>query len=148
MTKPVPTYEDAKLILKLYELRREEKMRAAREWYARKFFPRSLADVQAAIAPGNPDNVWLRMVFGYWEMAASFVVHGVLNAELFFESGGEMIFVWAKIEPYVGALRAEMNQPLLVNVEKAIARLPRAADRVSAVRARISRMKDSLAAAR
>ena len=60
MSKSVPTYEDAKLILKLYELRRDEKLRQAREWFARKFFPRSVADVQAAMAPDNPDNVWRR----------------------------------------------------------------------------------------
>jgi hypothetical protein len=144
MSKNVPTYEDAKLVLKLYELRRDEKLRQAREWFARKFFPRSAADVQAAMAPGNPDNVWLRMVFGYWEMAASFLVHGVLNPELFFESGAEMIFVWAKMEPFVGALRAEMNMPVLVNVEKAIALLPRSAERVQGVRTRISRLRDSL----
>jgi hypothetical protein len=148
MTKSVPTYEDAKLILRLYELRRDEKLRAARDWYARRFFPRSFADVQAAMAPGSPDNLWLRMVFGYWEMAASFVVHGVLNAELFFESGGELVFVWAKIEPFIGALRAEMNQPLLVNVEKAMTLLPRGAERLQGVRARIAKLRDSVESGR
>lgn len=148
MHKSVATYEDAKLILKLYELRREEKLRAAREWYARKFFPQSISDVQAVMAPSNPDNVWLRMVFGYWEMAASFVVHGVLNPDLFFESGGEMIFVWAKIEPFVAALRAEMKVPLLANVEKAVTLLPHGQERVQAVRGRMARLRESAVASR
>ena len=148
MSKSVPTYEDAKLVLRLYELRRDEKLRQAREWFARKFFPRSFADVQAAMAPTNPENVWLRMVFGYWDMAASFVAHGVLNPELFFESAGEMIFLWAKMEPFVVALRAEMNMPVLVNVEKTIGLLPRSTERLQGVRARITRLRDALAAPR
>jgi len=31
------TYDDANLILRLYELRREEKLRQAREWFAANF---------------------------------------------------------------------------------------------------------------
>lgn len=34
-------YESADLILKLYDLRREEVMRKAREWYMRQFHPRA-----------------------------------------------------------------------------------------------------------
>lgn len=148
MVKSVATYEDAQLILKLYELRREEKMRAAREWYARRFFPQSFEDVKAALAPTNPENAYLRMVFGYWDMAASFVVRGVLNSELFFDSAGEMIFVWAKIEPFVAALRAEMKAPLLANVEKALSAVPWMPDRVRAVRERMARLRDAAVTSR
>ena len=37
-TVTVPTYEDAQLVLKLYELRREEKLRAARSWFVTSSF--------------------------------------------------------------------------------------------------------------
>src|SRR5262245_22547268 len=97
MTQVNPaTHEDAQLVLKLYELRREEKMRAARDWYLKGFFPESIDDIKALLHPLNPNNAYLRMVTSYWDMAASFVVHGALHAELFLESGGEMIFFWAK----------------------------------------------------
>ncbi len=143
MAKRVATYEDAKLILKLYELRREEKMRAAREWYTRRFFPQSFEDVKAILAPGNPDNPSLRMVFGYWDMAASFIVHGVLDPELFFASGGEMLFMWAKIEPFVVPLRAEMKAPVLANVEKALAGVPWVPERLRSIRERMVRLRDA-----
>lgn len=142
----VSTYEDAQLILKLYELRREEKMRAAREWFTRRFFPQTFEEVRAALAPTSSENPYLRMIFGYWDMAASFVTHGVLNAELFLESGGEMLFVWAKIQPFIRELRAEFGPALLVNVEKTIAQVPAAGERIKGVKERIGRMARSLAA--
>ncbi len=40
---------EAELILKLYDLRREDTMRKARDWYFRDFNPTSLADVNAAM---------------------------------------------------------------------------------------------------
>src|SRR6478672_3637310 len=76
----VPTYEDARLVLKLYELRREEKLRAARDWFGGKFFPQTAEEVTALT---GTDNVYYRMVTTYWEMAASFVVRGILNTDLF-----------------------------------------------------------------
>jgi hypothetical protein len=148
MVKSVPTYEDARLILKLYELRREEKMRAAREWYARRFFPQSIEDVRAALAPANPESAYLRMIFGYWDMAASFVVRGVLNSELFFESAGEMIFVWAKIEPFIAALRAETKTPLLANVERALSAVPWVPERIRVLRERMPRLRDAAMSSR
>ena len=83
-TVTVPTYEDAQLVLKLYELRREEKLRAARDWFISKFFPQTADDVTALT---GTENAYYRMVTTYWEMAASFVVRGILNADLFLASG-------------------------------------------------------------
>ncbi|MGH9831245.1 MAG: DUF4760 domain-containing protein, partial [Blastocatellia bacterium] len=92
------TYDDAQLILRLYELRREEKMRQARDWYTGKFFPQTMDDLKVIQNFAVPENAYFRMVTSYWDMVASFIVQGVLNPELFIESGGEMIFVWAKVE--------------------------------------------------
>src|SRR5690242_1017797 len=91
------TYEDANLILRLYELRREEKLRAARDWVGRSFSATTPEELMAALPPGSQENAYFRMVIGYWEMAASFVASGVLNKELFFESNGEMLFLWEKV---------------------------------------------------
>ncbi|MGH9640298.1 MAG: DUF4760 domain-containing protein, partial [Bryobacteraceae bacterium] len=71
--------EEAGLILKLYELRREEVMRKAREWYFRDFNPESLADVTQAMS--GDKSAYLRMVVSYWDMAAGLVNHGAISQE-------------------------------------------------------------------
>ncbi len=140
-----PTYQDADLVLRLYEMRREEKLRAAREWFRAKFFPQSFEDVKAVALGAGSENTYYRMVIGYWDMAASFVANGILHPELFFESGGEALFVWAKLGEYVPALRQEYGAPrLLGNLEKAITMAPWAAERVQALRARMPGMRERI----
>jgi hypothetical protein len=140
-----PTYEDAALVLRLYELRREEKLREAREWFRAKFFPQSFEDVKAVALSAGADNTHYRMVTTYWEMATSFVAQGVLHSELFFDSGGEALFVWAKLEEYVPQLRQEQQAPrLLANLEKAIGMVPRAVERVGVIRARMAGYRDRI----
>jgi hypothetical protein len=144
-TATVPTYEDAQLVLKLFELRREEKLRAARDWFAGKFFPQSAEEV---LALAGMDNVYYRMVTGYWEMAASFVARGVLNADLFLDSGGEMIFVWAKLADVLPQLRKNPGfENLLKNIEHVIGSSPRAKERVGVTRQRIARLRERALAA-
>ena len=105
------TYDDANLILRLFELRREEKLRKAREWFAANFAPTSLEDMQRIAPVGSQENAYMRMVVSYWDMAASFVTAGVLNQELFFQSSGELLFVWERVRPLVSALRAFNKNP-------------------------------------
>src|ERR1039457_853448 len=95
------TYDDANLILRLYELRREEKLRQAREWFGQKFKAGSMEETMQLIPPGSQENAYFRMVVSYWEMAASFVTAGVLSQELFFESNGELMFCWEKVRGMV-----------------------------------------------
>jgi hypothetical protein len=105
------TYDDANLILRLYELRREDKLRQARDWFAGNFMPASMADVQRIAPPGSQENAYMRMVVSYWETAASFIVAGVLNQDLFFQSNGEMLVVWERLRPLVPELRAMFKNP-------------------------------------
>jgi len=118
-----PTTSDAELIVKLYDLRREAEMRKARSWWLG-FWPESTADImKIATALGTQENAWLRQAGGYWEMAASFVLHGALNRELFLEPGfsGEMFVLFGKVEPFVKELREKMQNPSIFgNVEKLI----------------------------
>ena len=140
-----PTYEDAALVLRLYELRREEKLRAAREWFRAKFFPQSFEDVKAVALGAGIENTHYRMVTTYWEMAASFVAQGVLHPELFFDSGGEALFVWAKIGDFVPQMRKEYQSPrLLMNLEKAIGMVPWSAERLQALRSRMPGYRDRI----
>jgi len=111
------TYDDANLILRLYELRREETMRKARQWFA-SFAPNNPEEIQKVTTFGTQENAYMRMVLSYWDMAASMVTSGVLNEDLFLESGGELLFTWEKVRHIVPESRARMNNPAyLKNLE-------------------------------
>ncbi len=134
--RTVATYQDAHLILELFELRREPRMREAREWFRGKFSPKTLADIRG-LAVGTPENASYRMVTTYWDMAASFVAHGILDADLFLESSGEMLMVWAKLEHFVPDLRQD-NARLLVNVDKVVQGSESAQQRLKPLRERFA----------
>jgi len=104
------TYDDVNLILKLYELRRDDRLREARRFFGG-LKVKSLAELRDACPPGSEQDASVRMVTSYWEMAASFITSGVLNQELFQQSGGELLFVWTKIQDVVPELRKAFNSP-------------------------------------
>lgn len=115
--------ESADLIMKLYDLRREEKMREARGWIV-SFFPESAADIMQTIVRTETSG-YFRMVTSYWDMAASFVNHGAIDEEMFFESNGECVIVFSKIEPFLEELRQIMGSPkYLKNLETLVMKLP------------------------
>ena len=115
-----PTYDDAELVMKLYDLRREERLRAARAWFVSSFSARSLGEVMEKYPLGSDHNAYYRMVSTYWDMASSFVVRGIVHEELFFESSGELLIVWEKMKDFVTDLRAVRKNPILYsNLEKA-----------------------------
>jgi hypothetical protein len=117
------TYEDATLVMKLYNLRREEKLRRAREWFEREFSASSVKEFAEKYPPKSEQNTWYRMVVSYWEMAASFLVHGIVHEELFFETNGELLAVWEKIKSLVADFRSWAKNPLISrNLEKAAAK--------------------------
>lgn len=107
-----PTAADAQLILQLYDLRREQEMRKARNWWGGEFFPQSADDImKVSWAMSTPENNWFRQVLGYWGMAASLVLQGALNEELFLRPGvsGEMFLVFAKLQPYLKEVREKLG---------------------------------------
>jgi len=107
------TANDAQIIMQLYDLRREGEMRKARQWFAG-FWPASAEDFLQVINAVNPqENAWFRQVSGYWDMAASFVLRGVLNEDLFVDSGGEMWFVLSKVYPFLKEVREKAKSPHL-----------------------------------
>jgi len=81
------TYDDANLVLRLYELRRDEKLRAARDWFSTEFKAKNMEEARALMPPGSQSNAYFRMVTSYWDMVASFITSGVLHEELFFRIG-------------------------------------------------------------
>ncbi len=124
--------ESAELIMKLYELRREEKMREARNWFTA-FFPESTENIMQAMI--NPEtSAKYRMVTTYWDMAAAFINHGAIDEEMFSEITGEHIVVFSKIEPYLAKLRETMGEKYLKNLEKLIMKHPDAKETLAARR--------------
>jgi hypothetical protein len=119
-----PDADDARLILKLYDLRREPELRKARQWWLTTFWPENADDfMNIGKTLGSQENTWLRQVMSYWGMAASFVVQGVLSETLFLELAfcGELFVIFAKVRPFLKELREKTKNPdLLLNVEKVI----------------------------
>ena len=106
-----PTYDDANLILKLYEMRRESRLRAARAWFTDNFKVKTLAEYNILCPRGSDNHAFFRQVSTYWDMVASFITSGVLNQELFFESGRELLFVWLRIQPVIAEIRESVKDP-------------------------------------
>jgi len=124
------TTQDADLILKLYQLRTEVVMRQARAWAVGEFFPdtaEQVLAVQAAIA--SQEAAWLRQVSTYWDMAAAFVLHGALNAELFLDCNTEPFFLYAKFEPLLPGIRKQSPR-FFAKVELIVEEYPAARERV------------------
>ena len=99
------TYQDADLILRLYEMRREARMREARKWFAAHFKVKTMEEFGATCPPGSEPNASFRMLTTYWEMAASLVTSGVLDQELFFQNNRELYFVYLRLRTLLPALR-------------------------------------------
>ncbi len=106
------TYEDVNLILKLYEMRREDKMRAARDYFGSTFSCKNMQEFQQHCPPGSERNAYFRQVVTYWDMVAGFITAGVLNEELFFESGRELLLVWERVRDFLPHYRAATKDPM------------------------------------
>jgi hypothetical protein len=139
-----PTVADAQLILQLYDLRREAEMRKARSWWFGEFFPDSADDyLKIGTAMGTQENNWLRQVSGYWGMAASFVLSGVLNEDMFLQPAvsGEMFLILAKVHPFLKDLRAKLgDQQAFRNIELVGTRTKYARERLQLFLKRVEAM--------
>ncbi len=112
MKEEHPDNYDAELLLRLYDLRREAKLRQAREWFVREFQAKSIEEAAAQTPPGSEKDTFFRMTISYWEMAASIVNHGLIKEDLFFESSGEFWIIWDKVRILVPALREKFKNPM------------------------------------
>jgi hypothetical protein len=140
---PMAKHEEADLILKLYDLRREETMRVARDYFARDFNPESVSDITNALFSDHSGH--LRMVVSYWDMAAALVNHGAIDISLFNDTNGEHLAVFGKLEPFLGELRAGFGAQFLSNLEKLIDATPDGRKRVAEIRERMKSIRAQLA---
>jgi hypothetical protein len=145
------TATDAQLIMQLYDLRREPEMRKARNWWVGEFWPQSADDfLKVSGAMGTQENNWLRQVAGYWSMAASFVLQGALNEDLFLQPAvsGEMYFVFAKVHPFLKELREKIGDPhMFGNIEKVITGSTFGRERLKFTLERVEMMREKKAMA-
>jgi hypothetical protein len=116
---PRPTYDDANLILRLYEMRREARMRQARAWFSANCKGVQTFEDLLKLAPaGSDENAFYRQVVTYWDLVASFVANGILHRELFFQSGRELLVVWERVRDLVPSMREAYKDPTyLKNLE-------------------------------
>jgi len=122
VTTPRPTYEDAELILRLYEMRREARLRQGRAWFVASFKVKNLEEFATVCPPGSDQYASYRMVTTYWEMVASFVASGILNEELFFQSGRELLLVFERIRDILPLLRQQQNDSSSLGNLEAVAK--------------------------
>lgn len=136
-------HEDADLILKLYDLRREPVMREARNWFFT-FNPATVAEYMETMM--GPQSGYLRMVISYWDMAASLVNNGAIDEKMFNEANGEHLFVFAKIEPVLEDVRKAWNAPdMLKNFETLVRRTPNNEKTLAEIRERIKMIQGMMA---
>ena len=131
-------HEDADLILKLYDLRREATMREARNWLFT-FNPTSIQDMMTTLMGDHSGH--FRMVVTYWDMACALVNNGAIDETLFNQTNGEHIFVYMKIEPVLQELRTMFDNPdFCKNLETLVKRLPNIEERLPAMRERMAKI--------
>ena len=131
-------HHDADLILKLYELRREKTMREARNWFFQ-FNPKGREDFIDVLT--SDKSGLYRMVISYWDMACSFVNNGAIDQQMFNDANGEHFFVFAKLEPFLPALREEMGNPnFLGHLEKVVRAYPDYETKLANIRTRMQKM--------
>ena len=130
--------KDADLILKLYDLRREKTMRDARNWFFT-FDPKTPQDFVEVLT--SDKSGLYRMVTSYWDMACSLVNNGAIDAQMFNDANGEHFFVYAKMEPFIPALREAMGAPqFLAHLEKVVKEVPDYEARLAAIRDRMAKL--------
>jgi len=133
-------HQDVALILKLYELRREEGLRRARKWYFTEFNPQSAEDVAKVFGSGHDFSANFRMITSYWEMAASFVNNGGIDEKMFLDANGEHVGVFCKVGPYIEEIRKLVGLPdYLRQLETLVMKTPNAAARLERLREVFSR---------
>jgi hypothetical protein len=118
-----PTNEQAQLHLQVYDLRREARLRQARDWFQQNYFAKTFDDAMRIAPMGTENGNFVGMVIGYWEQACALLNYGLLHEGLFFETSGEFFGVWELLKPVVPEFRKRFGDPLMLsNLEKAAQR--------------------------
>jgi len=118
-----PTHEQAQLHLQVFEMRREARLRQARDWFFKNYIVENLDDAMRVAAPGTEGGTFAMMVLSYWEQACALLDYGLLHEDLFFETSGEFFGVWEAVKAVAPALRERfVSKQFLLHLEKAAQR--------------------------
>jgi hypothetical protein len=118
-----PTHEQAQLHLQVFEMRREARLRQARDWYNKNYYVESWEESMRIAPPGSEGGTFVMMVLGYWEQACALLNYGLLHEDLFFETSGEFWGVWERVKPIIPKAREIfVNKHFLAHTEKAAKR--------------------------
>ena len=139
MLKEAPDHLDADLVLKIYDLRREPVMRESRSAINAKFWPRTADEAVAVTANDHPLNTAFRQTTAYWEMVYGMARHGIIHPDFLVESNGEGLFLFARVEPYLAAVRQAASPRAFRNAEWVVAHCATAQTLMEGFRARIKR---------
>jgi hypothetical protein len=125
-----PTHEQAQLHLQIYDLRREARLRQARDWFFKNYIVKTLDDAMRVAPPGTESGAFASMVLGYWEQACAMLNYGLLHEDLFFETSGEFFGVWELVKPVIGEARERFaDKQFLGHLERAAQRYESWAER-------------------
>jgi hypothetical protein len=118
------TNEQVNLYLRLFELRREPRLREARDWFGNSFRVTTPEEMMKLCPPGSKENTFMRMVVGYWEMVASIVNRNQIDPDFYFENSGEEWMVWERVKPVLTAWRTMFKNPhVFANLEEHVKRM-------------------------
>ncbi len=121
-----PTHEQAQLHLQVYDMRREARLRQARDWFFKNYHVETFEDSMRIAAPGPETGALAMMVISYWDQACAFLNYGLLHEDLFFETSGEFFGVWERVKPTLEEGRKRFaNKIFLAHLEKAANRFER-----------------------
>jgi hypothetical protein len=148
-----PTHEQAQLHLQVYDLRREVRLRQARDWFQKNYNPTTFDEAMQIAPPGTENGVYVGMVLGYWEQACALLNYGLLHEDLFFETSGEFFGVWEAVKAVVPQFREGFaDKNVLANLEKTATRFEEWSERrspghIAAIRQFIKQRRAQTAAA-
>ena len=143
MLKEAPDHHDADLVIKLYDLRRETVMRESRAALTAKFWPRDANEAAAITAHDHPLNTAYRQVTGYWEMVYGMARHGIIHPDFLVENNGEGLFLYARVEPYLTAIRQAASPRAFRNTEWLVSHSAVAQALMEGFKARIKQILES-----
>lgn len=146
------TAADAQIVMQLYDLRREPEMRKARKFFTEVQFNPAGGMPEVLTKFGTQENAWMRQVLSYWENAASLVLRGCVSRDLFMDWGGEIIFVYLKMKPYIKSIRETAGPEFMQHTERLLSSTPELRKLVAAREVRMKKwmemQKTSAAASR
>jgi hypothetical protein len=154
MMETKPTHEQAQLQLKLYDLRREERLRRARDWFFKNFFADTLDEAMKVAPMGTEQGTFFMMVLSYWDQACAMLNYGLLHEDLFFETSGEFVGVWERVKATIPEARQRFaNKEFAANLQKAAERFEawsekRSPGQMAAMRQMMKQMRTQATAAK